>query len=340
MNTQLNLEQSLNIKSIVSLLKIDSIDSFKNSDFLLDGRNIIFTSNDDLRSPVDGWYTNTYRETELPVNRILPVHESTIVSGVDSSCLKIAETEDGSLYAIKCGLVFCTSLDIVLHLRIGPLLLYLTNESLRSSELDGRLLKAVSYDTGMASRMIRINMERLIQYRLSKILHNSIILVDGALKTSIFEDRQYNLSKIAENCVLNRNVIMGLGKSTRFKILDKVSFGLKRFNDSGLIDVGFIIKSLVRNTLGFNTMVKFAKDVPVLRADIITSNISDAIFALGKVIGNDPLHSGYPESLSMAHHISSFSSSEITGIKVHLLRNYNVVELPSHNPRKTLLGSI
>jgi len=340
MNTQLNLEQNLNIKSLVSLLKINSIDSFMNSDNLAKGRNIIFTSNDNLRFPINGWANNVLEEAEIPVKRILPEYEPTIVSGIDSSCLKIAETQDGSIYAIKCGLVFCMSLDTVMHFTIGPLLLYITDESLKSSELDGRLLKAVSYDSEMARRLIRINMERLIQNKLSKILHNSIILVDGALNSSIFENRQHNLNKIAENCVLNRNVIIGIGKCTKFKILDKVSFGLRSLHDPGLIDVGFIIKSLVRNSLGFNTMVKFAKRAPIMRLDIITSTISDAIFTLGKIIGNDPLPSGYPESLSMAHHISSFSSSEISSIKVHLLKKYNLVELPSHNVRKTLLGSI
>lgn len=340
MNAQLNLEQNLNIKTLVSMLKMTSLESFMNISSPLNGKNIIFTSNDCVRFPIGGWDKNMSKENEIPVNRITPVHEATVVSGLDSSCLKIAETEDGSIYAIKCGLVFCLSLDIVLHFRIGPLLLYLTDDSLRSSKLDSRLLKAVSYDSEMARRMIRINMERLIQYELSEILHNSIILVDGTLKASVFENRHYNLSKITENCILNRNILLGLGKSTKFKILDKVSMGLRSFEDPGLIDVGFIIKSLVRDSLGYNTMVKFAKNTPSMRADIVANSISDAIFSLGKIMGNDPLASGYPESLSMAHHISSFSSSEISGIKVHLLKKYNVVELPAHNPRQELLGSV
>jgi hypothetical protein len=340
MNAQLNLAQNLDIKTLVSMLKMNSLDSFMNMGGPLNGRDIIFTTNDSVRFPIGGWDKNMSNQNEIPVKKIVPVHESTMVSGIDSTCLKIAETADGSIYAIKCGLVFCLSLDIVLHFRIGPLLVYLTDDSLRSSELDSRLLKVVSYDSEMARRMIRINMERLIQYELSKILHNSVILVDGALKASIFENRQYNLSKITENCLLNRNILIGLAKSTKFKILDKVSIGLRSFKDPGLIDVGFIIKSLVRNSLGYNTMVKFAKNTLIMRADIVASSISDATFSLGKIMGNDPLPSGYPESLSMAHHISSFSSSEISGIKVHLLKKYNVVELPAQNPRQELLGSL
>jgi hypothetical protein len=340
MNAQLNLAQNLDIKTLVSMLKMNSLDSFMNMGGPLNGRDIIFTTNDSVRFPIGGWDKNMSNQNEIPVKKIVPVHESTMVSGIDSTCLKIAETADGSIYAIKCGLVFCLSLDIVLHFRIGPLLVYLTDDSLRSSELDSRLLKVVSYDSEMARRMIRINMERLIQYELSKILHNSVILVDGALKASIFENRQYNLSKITENCLLNRNILIGLAKSTKFKILDKVSIGLRSFKDPGLIDVGFIIKSLVRNSLGYNTMVKFAKNTLIMRADIVASSISDATFSLGKIMGNDPLPSGYPESLSMAHHISSFSSSEISGIKVHLLKKYNVAELPAQNPRQELLGSL
>lgn len=338
MNAQLNLEQSLDIRTLAGMLKMNSLDSFMNVGSLLKGKRIVFTCNDRIRVPIGGWDKSIPRENEIPINLITPVREPTVVSGVDSSCLKIAETGDGTIYAIKCGLVFCLSLEVVLHFRIGPLLLYLTEDSLASTELDSKLVKVVCYDSEMAKRMIRINTERLIQYELSKILRNSLILVDGALKASAFENRQYSLSKIMENCVFHKNSLLGIGKSTKFKILDAVSGKLRSFKEPGLIDVGFIIKGLVRNTFGYNTMVKFAKNTSIMRADIVANGMRDAILSLGRIMANDALPSGYPECLSMAHHISCFSNTEMSSIRAHILKNYDVIELPSHDLRKEFLG--
>ncbi|HEX9317977.1 MAG TPA: hypothetical protein VF884_03480 [Nitrososphaeraceae archaeon] len=339
MNAQLNLHQSVDVKDLANMLKITSLESFLNIGELLKGKNIVFTPNDRTRVPINGW-KKEYQDNNFPLRAIAIVSNPTIVTGIDSSCIKIAETEEGTIYAIKCGIVFCISFEIVLHFKIGPLLLYLTEASLSDSELDSRLVKIVSFDSDVARRMIRINTERLIQFELAKILHDSVILVDGILKVSPFENRNYNLKRIIENCVLHNNSIVGIGKSTKFKILDTVSGNLRKLNGPGVLDVSLIVKSLVRNVLGFNTLVKFAENTLMLRADIVEKDIYDVANSLGKILGNDPIPSGYPECLSLAHHISCFSNTEIAGIRGHILRNYDVVELASQDVRTNLLGSI
>jgi hypothetical protein len=338
MNAQLNLHQIINVEGLANMLKINSLDSLKIGAGLR-GKNIVFTPNDRTRVPIEGWRKEN-EVNDYPLRPISVVSKPTPVTGVDSSCIKIAETEEGTIYAVKCGIVFCISLEIVLHFKIGPLLLYLTESSLSDSELDNKIVKLVSFDPDIARRMIRINTERLVQSELAKILHNSLILVDGSLKLSCFENRNYNLKRIIENCVLYNNTLVGIGKSTKFKILDTVSGNLRNLNGPGILDVSLIVKSLVRNAIGLNTLVKFGGSTLLLRADIVEKDIQDAAAALGKILGNDPIQFGYPECLRMAHHISCFSNTDIAGIKGHILKNYDVVELASQDVRTNLLGSI
>jgi hypothetical protein len=61
---------------------------------------------------------------------------------------------------------------------------------------------------------------------------------------------------------------------------------------------------------------------------------------IGRLLGNDSIANGYPESLRLAHHISTFTSAEVSCLKGHILSTYDVVELASEDIRRTLLGVI
>jgi hypothetical protein len=94
---------------------------------------------------------------------------------------------------------------------------------------------------------------------------------------------------------------------------------------------------LIRNTIGSNLMVKLEKGSnPILRADIV----GDISQSLGALLGNDVVAGGYPETLRLAHHISTFTSTEVTCLRSHILNNYDVTELAAEDIRRTLLGSI
>ena len=81
------------------------------------------------------------------------------------------------------------------------------------------------------------------------------------------------------------------------------------------MDVELIIKSLIRNTIGNNLLVKFGNNNShILRADVVTVN-GDKDESLGKLLGNDSMGAGYPETLRLAHHISTFTNTEISCLR-------------------------
>ena len=68
-----------------------------------------------------------------------------------------------------------------------------------------------------------MRVERAVQKGIASHFTNSIILVDGSLKASIFEERDHSIRKISESSVLRKNMLVGISKSTRLKALDRAA---------------------------------------------------------------------------------------------------------------------
>ena len=342
MHTQINLVQDVlgwnQLKSFLEPAIRQCIPSELSS--FLKGRQIIFGSGESKLVPIQGWTSNN-KNVNAQVMTIQPVKEETTVLGVDSSSIQIAETEEGAIYAVKSGIATAILGKILAHFKMGPILFYLTEDTLKHSELDHRIIKLVLLDSESAKRLIRIRVERAIQLVLSHHFSGSILLVDGSLRSSVFEHRMHALKKVVEDCSLYNNTIVGLSKSTKIRILDKLSHPLTKIKGPGFMDVDLIIKSLTRNTIGDSLLVKFGSSYasPILRADISTSD-RDRGRSLGKILGNDSIARGYPETLQLAHHISTFTTTEISCLKSHILNKYDVIELVPEDIRKKLLGSI
>jgi hypothetical protein len=302
----------------------------------LRGRKIIFSRDDKKLVPRDGWGLKS-NPFCCPVTTFRPRHEKTLVAAIDSSCVKMAETEDGSLYAVKCGIATAIDGHALMHFKIGPVLFYLTGSSVKESDLDDRLAKSVLLDDEIAKRLLRVRTERAVQKELTSHLVSSMILVDGSLRGSVFEDRQRSIKKISEDCILRKNTMIGISKATRFRPLERAAAPLLKVPGPAYVDVEMIVKSLVRNSAGSNVMARLDGAGPALRADIIGAGNSEC---LGRLVGNDAISSGYPETLRLAHHISTFTGTEITCLRSHVLNSYEVIELAADDIRRTLLGSI
>src|SRR5215210_2872492 len=264
----------------------------------LKGKKIIFSVDEKNLVPIEGWGKRPNPYCAETITTIQPIKGNTMVAALDSSSIQIAETEDGVLYAVKSGIAISISEHALMHFKIGPILFYLSEETIKQSELDHRLTKLVLFDSDSAKRLIRIRVERAIQMELSSHFTKSIILIDS------------------------------------------ISSPLTKIRGPAYMDIEMIIKSLIRNTVGNNLLVKFGNNNShVLRADVVTNN-GNIEETLGRLLGNDSIAGGYPETLRLAHHISTFTSTEISCLRSHVLNNYDVVELASEDIRRTLLGSI
>ncbi|MEM3552862.1 MAG: hypothetical protein QXE15_04470, partial [Candidatus Bathyarchaeia archaeon] len=63
-----------------------------------------------------------------------------------------------------------------------------------------------------------------------------------------------------------------------------------------------------------------------------------AMEALGKLIVNDMIDQGYPDTLRLAHILSSFTASDVIGIQRFLLKKFKLQMVPKLNLRRMLFG--
>ncbi len=189
MATQLNLPTT----SLTSMSTVEMVDRFGRAiDATLEpkldalrGKQVVFSHDEREFSPLEGWEP---KGLTFDIQPITAVHEPTPVAAIDSSSVFVGDTDDGSIYSAKCGLAVSLMGRPVMHFKIGPMLFYINDDVVRSSRLDHRLAKFALYDTSTAKSMIRVRIERVLQNEISKFLTNALILVDGSLRSSVFED--------------------------------------------------------------------------------------------------------------------------------------------------------
>lgn len=314
-------------------MKIFSLDQLEE---LLHGRRIIF---DEVRQTSVPNRRDGISDTTTP--RVLhPNEKITYISAIDSSAIHLGGTYEGALYAAKSGIAIASGKRIYQHFRIGPMLICMNEEFLYDSKIDRNLSNLLLGDSSIAKRLIRIRLERAIQLVLSSHMNNSIILIDGALRPSVFEDCNCTINRVVENSRLSSNDVIGLSKNTNMTFLNHFEILLQAMHCPAYFDLGSMIKNQIRSTLGNNLLVKLGKNENeyVLRADICSTNGND-VECLERLIGNDILFRSYPESLRIAHHISTFTTTEVSSLKGFISRSYGAEAVDQSAKRKNLLGA-
>jgi hypothetical protein len=335
MHTQLNLPTSVEFPSLqeisarfdqaLNLVLVPKLDA-------LVGRQVLFNTEEKELSPLGGWEGTNH---VTGVRNIEPVAEPTVVAAIDSSCVFIGETSDGSIYSAKCGLALAFMGTPSVHFKIGPVLFYINDDLMNSDSINERLRKFVLYDIAAAKQMIRIRIERIVQGEMCRLLRNAIVLLDGSLRRSVFEDRHSGINSILRSCETNQNQVIGISKTTRLRVLDQMASSLLRNNYACYIDVSSIVRSLVSSALGRSLLARFSNDGVPLRADLL----DDPLETLGRLIANDGMAQGYPETLRLAHHVSVFTQTDITCVKGFILSQFGAKEMMHQDVRRTLLGS-
>ena len=342
MHNQLNLQD---FESNLESMKRSLINSFCNSYFCKDYKNLIENKklvfvDDEEGIPIQNWGIHSEKYSNLKLTPIAPAEAEKLVFGIDSSCIKVAEVEDGGLYAVKGSVCISFKGKPTAHLKIGPLMFYLNEEVLQSLKFDRNVFKLILFNDDYAKKFLRVNIERYIQFWISKLISGSLILIDGSLKSSIFENNLYHISKIIENSVINGNSVIGISKSSKIKILKYLSYPLIRSTVPAYVDINLIIRSLISKTYGEHILVKLSSNEysNILRADVVSYD-NDLNSTLGTLLHNELINFGYPSSLSLSHHVSVFSNTELASIKSFIKSNYSIKEITHENARASVLGT-
>jgi len=273
-----------------------------------------------------------------------PIRDGTPVTGIDVSSIKIGTTEVGAVYAVRGAVVLNVNNEYK-YLRFGPLPFHITRKNIR--ELFRELSKDLSFNFSFLSQIEPQSqlcnlVERWLQACVSHLARGSIILWDGSLTAGVPGSRTAELSKILKAARENSNVVMAFSKDTTVRFLDRRITDLVAGCGPPCL---FEIDSLPLSSpnfmrfLGRIYVAKLAKGGCAFRLDIDRAvSREESIAAVERLLGNELVYQGYPETLRLAHIYSTFTASDVIGIQRFLVRKYGLRLVVRRNMHRTLFG--
>ena len=263
-------------------------------------------------------------DADLVPGCIIPIKEGRPVASVDSTCVLVGETSQGSLYAARTAVGISYEGALRRYFRLGPILVYANASGMSglvshvpSSELDLLLSEHT-----VAERFIRNTVERRVIDALSSGEGDTIVMADGSLKHPVSQ-----LSAPATWRHPGRSMV-GFSKSSSLIMSEDAMGALSgaKCPSYHLMDLGPV------NTV----LAKFTADGLVFRLDIASPEPAET--TLGRILWNDAFASGYPDSLKVAHHLSVFSKADDQALKAFVAKRFRVRQLHAFPLRKIALG--
>jgi len=275
-----------------------------------------------------------------------PVKDGTKIVGVDVSSIKVGETETGIICAIR-GAIVWNEKKHYQYVRLGPFPFHATE--MNSPEAAGGPRHDVSSDhrVDLLSPVENQNhlcssMERWIQASVSSMSRKSIILWDGSLTAGMPGNPVSAVSHILRVARRNSNSVLAFSKATTIRFLGwKITDLAINQKPPCLLEVENLPLSIARATslLGRIFVAKLAGGGYSFRLDIDRAlSHEDCIAAVERLLGNELMFQGYPETLRLAHIYSTFTANDVLGIQSFLAAEYGLRVVPRCSIRKTLFG--
>jgi len=275
-----------------------------------------------------------------------PIHDGTPVVGIDVSGIKIGETETGILCAVRGAVVWNLNRRYR-HLRIGPFPFHITEENKRElfSNLNGGFSPETNYRPSPLSETIgRLCslVERWIQASISYSANESIILWDGSLTAGFPGSALSDVSHLLRTARSQHNSVLAFSKVTSIRFLGwRITDLVAKREGPCLFEVEDLPLSITKNSnlLGRMYVAKLAVNGSAFRLDIDRALMrEDGMKSVQKLLGNELMYQGYPESLRLAHIYSTFTANDVIGIQSFLTREYGLRIMPRYSMRKALFG--
>ena len=287
---------------------------------------------------------NHYTLKSIPLK---PVKEETTIVAIDTSSMKIGETNEGIICAIR-GTVVWKEKNKYKYLRIGPFPLHVTEENkteiyhlLRQHSLN--MPNEPLSHSSLANMPIKLGslLERWIKMEISCTSQNSIILWDGSLAAGTNDNPAKTITQILEMTRNRLNTVLAFSKTTQIRLLGRQMTNLTdQCKPPYLLQInGFPTKAGPIHFLG-NTFVAKLANSWGFRLDIDREiMLEQQIEAVCKLLGNDTLFYGYPETLRLAHIYSTFTATEVIGIQRFITKQCKMEMVNRPNMRRILFGA-
>jgi hypothetical protein len=288
----------------------------------------------------------SFSSPEAELIKLTPNLAKTPIAAVDVASMAIGETERGTLLAVRGAIVWKIS-NHYRYLRLGPFPFHITDihrEEFRDVLRENHRV-AFSHDYALpnilhAQARLTAVLERWMQAFVNQTLRDSLILWDGSLTASTFGTSPQAMRKLLKEARNRQNTILAFSKMTRLllhgtRITDLVwqhppPCLLKMETPSPVGALCF---------LGSMYVAKLTKGGLSFRMDV-DGSLSDeqAVEGVQKLLGNDVVLQSYPETLRLAHILSTFTASEVIGLQRYIVKERGMKIVIRPNVRRLLFG--
>jgi hypothetical protein len=280
--------------------------------------------------------------------RVPRVDGSCPVVGVDVSSVRVGESEEGFIYSLRGAIVWREESGYNFT-RCGPLTFHLNDAIARFLNKKASTGQRLSYAawSPMSERVLsrlRNTMERWMQKLACSRLSKGILLLDGSLTAGTPDNPTIYLDDLLTRSRENHSTTIGFSKNTRLCFSGrKITRLLDKATPPCLLNIDPLIAPQFPSTpvklMGRVYVARLAPRGFPFRVDIDRqTSEEEALAAVGQLVRSDLIDQGYPETLRLAHILSTFTANEILAIQRHLSIEYGLRLAPRMSLRRSLFG--
>jgi hypothetical protein len=287
-----------------------------------------FMTDRDLSTQYDEAEASALNLNAVQRDQLIPLHpipSNRPVAAVDVSTIKLGELADGALCAVRGAIVLLLE-KRYRYVRYGPLVFSIGYNSLAASEAFANLgLSPFSGEPNVDSLLKRVRnvLERWLQFNVSSSINEGFVLLDGSLTAGTPDNPAKDLERILETARRAGSIVIGISKKTKLRVNDR-SLGelLENELDPCILDVdGQITEQFPPYPVQFLGRVfvgKLARFGFPFRIDVDRDMPTpESLIGLGELTGTDIVDQGYPETLRMAHILSTFTATDVLAMQAY-----------------------
>lgn len=285
-----------------------------------------------------------FNQLHLHPITLIPKQIKTKIAAVDTSCIKIGETNSGIIIAIRGASVWKQKRNYE-YIRIGPFIFHITQENIKNvyNTLQKTYFNQENYNSSPSFTQIPLRishlLERWLQKSLSKTINQGIILFDGSLTSGTADNSQY-IKEILQLAKNNASVILAFSKMTDLRLNGHIITNLFQKNKPPcLIEIDNLKPKPPLVLFGKVYVSRLTNENYAFRLDIDKHLTSEQrINAVEKLLGNDLFAQSYPETLRLSHILCTFTANEVIAIKHFIAKKYGLKIIYRPNMHRLLFG--
>lgn len=292
-------------------------------------------------------YPETFRIKMQPIT-LKPNREETTIAACDTSTIRIGETTTGILIAVRGANVWKQQKSYH-YSRLGPFIFHITETNKKEVY---RTLERAYFDTPDASNhpsfinllqmptRIANLLERWLQSTLAKTISNGIILFDGSLTAGTADTPVHRMKEILAHANRRNNTVLAFSKMTNLRVDGYLITDIPTHSKPPYLLETTGLKTKPPTVLfGDVYVARLGHENYAFRLDIDKQAYTDRkIRAVEKLLGNDILSQGYPETLRLAHILCTFTANEVLAMQHFAVRRFGLRLIDRPDMHKLLFG--